>query len=183
MAKSGARFAEARKRAAEALLRALAPSFSQMAAPDLSAVFRYVPGGSSDPAEFSSELLARRVKDAARGSASYGPGRDDLELLIAGRPARSHASQGQQRILTIALKIAELSCVRTITDSEPILLLDDVSSELDAERTQAVFAYLEQSQSQVFVTTTRPDLFQHVVPTRLDRADVKIENGQLIVLR
>jgi len=183
MAKSGARFAEARKRAAEALLRALAPSFSQMAAPDLSAAFRYVPGGSSDPAEFSSELLARRVKDAARGSASYGPGRDDLELLIAGRPARSHASQGQQRILTIALKIAELSCVRTITDSEPILLLDDVSSELDAERTQAVFAYLEQSQSQVFVTTTRPDLFQHVVPTRLDRADVKIENGQLIVLR
>ncbi len=179
MAQSGARFAQARRRAAEALLSALLPSFSQMAAPELSAAFRYVPGGSEDPTEFSAELSARRLKDTARGSVSYGPSRDDLELLIAGRPARSHASQGQQRVLTIALKIAELNCVRTVTDSEPILLLDDVSSELDAQRTASVFQYLEQSQSQVFVTTTRPDLFQNVVPRRQLRADFEIENGQL----
>lgn len=179
MAQAGSRFAQGRRRAAEALLSALAPSFCEMAAPGLSAAFRYVPGGSEDAAEFSRELFARRVKDAARGSISYGPSRDDVELLIGGRPARSHASQGQQRILTIALKIAELSCVRTITDSEPILLLDDVSSELDAQRTAAVFRYLEHSQSQVFVTTTRPDLFQNVVPQRQLRADFEIENGQL----
>ena len=183
MAQFGARFAHARKRAAEALLSALSPSFSQMAAPELSAAFRYVPGGSEDAAEFLKELGARRIKDAARGSVSYGPSRDDVELLIAGRSARSHASQGQQRILTIALKIAELSCVRSITDSEPILLLDDVSSELDAERTASVFGYLEQSQSQVFVTTTRPDLFQNVVPKSHERADFEIENGQLKRLR
>lgn len=179
MAESGARLARARRVAAETLLAALGPAFSQMAAAEVGSSFRYVPGGSEEAGEFLRALGQTRARDLARGSASYGPSRDDVELSIDGRPARSHASQGQQRILTLALKIAELNCVRSITDSEPILLLDDVSSELDAERTQAVFRYLEQSQSQVFVTTTRPDLFRHVYPQSFERADFEIRGGQL----
>ena len=97
--------------------------------------------------------------DLRRGSASFGPQRDDLELSVEGRSARRHASQGQQRMLSLALKVAELDCVRQARGAHPILLLDDVSSELDAQRFEAVFTMLRDVPSQVFVTTPRPELF------------------------
>lgn len=180
LAQTGSRLAEARARAAERLLESLKPAFAQMAAADLSSSFRYVPGGTQDLAEFVKQLAERRQKDLLRGSMSYGPGRDDIELLIEGRQAKSFASQGQQRLLSLAFKIAELSCVRDATDMEPMLLLDDVSSELDSDRTAAVFRFLSQSRSQIFVTTTRPELFDSLYPDSGLRADFKLHNGRLI---
>ncbi len=180
LAETGARLAVARRRAAEQLLSSLEPAFRQMAASELDSSFSYVPGGSEDARVFAKELRSRRQKDLLRGAITYGPSRDDLELYVDGRAAKSHASQGQQRLVTLALKIAELDCVRAVTNMEPILLLDDVSSELDPERTEAVFRFLRQSRSQIFVTTTRPDLFDGVYPDVGERAHVQLQFGRLI---
>jgi len=179
MAENGARFARARAEAARRLLAALAPAFVSMADPGLVLRALYKAGGTDDPAEFAGELLARRSRDARQRSASFGPQRDEIQLVVDGRSARHHASQGQQRILTLALKVAELDCVREARGAHPVLLLDDVSSELDPARTGAVYAFLRETQSQVFVTTTRPELFPTPGVSPIERADWQLISGSL----
>lgn len=176
-ARHGARMARGRAHAARSVLEALTPSFSQMAAPGLACRAVYEPGGTTDVALFAEQLAARRLRDLQRGAATFGPQRDEIAFSIDGRPARTHASQGQQRLLTLAMKMAELSCVREVTGVEPMLLLDDVSSELDPARTHAVFELLRHSKSQIFVTTTRPELFSEVSLRGEERADFRVENG------
>jgi len=182
MAEHGSRFARARREAAERLLSALVPAFLRMAQPGLELQAKYRPGGSVDPAEFAAELAARRARDCRQRAASFGPQRDDLQLFVDGRSARHHASQGQQRILTLALKVAELECVREARHAHPVLLLDDVSSELDPARTGAVYDFLRETQSQVFVTTTRPELFPTPGVSGLERADWQLVSGALAQL-
>jgi len=179
MAEDGARFALARERAARGIAERLAPTFGRLVAPDLVVNARYEPGGTTDAAAFLSSLKDARPADARRGGATFGPQRDELELELAGRPARSHASQGQQRLLTLALKLSELDCIREARGAHPVLLLDDVSSELDPERTHAVHELLVTSDSQVFVTTTRADLFPEAPRGGSDRADFRLSNGAL----
>jgi DNA replication and repair protein RecF len=181
-AEQGRRFALGRGHVAAELLRHLAPSFERMGAPGLELSASYLAGGTTDQDEFLRQLTARRPQDSRRGSASFGPQKDALALSLAGRAARSHASQGQQRVLTLALKLAELACIREVTGHDPVLLLDDVSSELDQARTTAVFRFLEETQSQVFVTTTRPELFRQVDSSPTERADFRMAQGQLEVL-
>ncbi|HTJ85309.1 MAG TPA: DNA replication and repair protein RecF, partial [Polyangiaceae bacterium] len=84
--------------------------------------------------------------------------RDDLVLSLDGHLARGVASQGQHRALTLAIKAAESATIARVTGLEPIQLLDDVSSELDPTRTEALFSHLARRRAQIFVTTTRPDL-------------------------
>lgn len=182
MAVHGAALSRARAEAARRLLEALGPLFARMGAPGLELRTEFVPGGSLDPQEMAAELRQRREQDARRRSAGFGPHRDDLALHLDGRTVRRHASQGQQRILTLALKAAELACVRDARGSEPVLLLDDVSSELDPDRTGAVYDFLNATASQVFVTTTRPDLFSLPRLAATERADFRLENGALSVL-
>ena len=177
MAEHGARFARARAEAAERLLSALQPAFQRMAQPGLSLRATYKPGGTLEVAEFAAELAARRQRDARQRAASFGPQRDEIQLAVDGRSARHHASQGQQRILTLALKVAELECVRDARGAHPVLLLDDVSSELDPARTGAVYDFLRETQSQVFVTTTRPELFPTPGVSGLERADWELVSG------
>lgn len=179
MAEHGARFARARAEAAARLLAALQPAFANMADPGLLLRARYKPGGTEDPTEFARELSARRGRDARQRSASFGPQRDEIELSVDGRSARHHASQGQQRILTLSLKVAELECVRDARRAHPVLLLDDVSSELDPARTGAVYSFLRETESQVFVTTTRPELFPTPGASTLERADWQLVSGAL----
>lgn len=173
----GARMARGRAHAAQTVLEALTPSFAEMAAPGLVCQAVYEPGGTPDVGQFSKQLAERRHKDLYRGAATFGPQRDEISFSIEGRPARTHASQGQQRLLTLAMKMAELACVREVTGVEPMLLLDDVSSELDPARTHAVFELLRHSASQIFVTTTRPELFSEVSLRGDARADFRVENG------
>jgi DNA replication and repair protein RecF len=179
LAEHGARFALARQRAAEALIRALLPAWQRMAKEGLVLAALHAAGGTTDRDAFARELRARRDKDLRRGAATFGPQRDELALEIAGRPARSHASQGQQRILSLSLKVAELDCVREACRAQPVLLLDDVSSELDPERTGAVYGFLRDTESQVFVTTTRPELFVTVELLGRERADFTLQDGVL----
>jgi DNA replication and repair protein RecF len=78
-------------------------------------------------------------------------------LRLREESARIVASQGQHRLLTLGLKIGETTVIARAAGVEPVLLLDDVSSELDAERTEALFGFLSGSRNQVLVTTTRPE--------------------------
>ena len=180
MAQHGAQLTSAREQAAERLEHALRPAFLRLAASDLRLAQRFVPGGCTDPARFALELERRRGEDRRRGSTSFGPQRDDLELLLDARPVRRHASQGQQRILTLALKWAELDCVRQARGAHPVLLLDDVSSELDPTRTGAVYELVRQTESQLFVTTTRPELFSTPGTDASGRADFKLAAGAIV---
>ncbi|HTQ03366.1 MAG TPA: DNA replication and repair protein RecF [Polyangiaceae bacterium] len=180
MAEDGARFALARSRAAGGVGERLGATFARIAAPELGIRVTYVPGGTTDVSLFKSKLVEARPADTRRGAANYGPQRDELELELDGRPARSHASQGQQRLLTLALKLCELDCIREARGAHPVLLLDDVSSELDPERTLAVHELLMTTESQVFVTTTRADLFPERLAESADRADFRLASGALV---
>jgi DNA replication and repair protein RecF len=113
------------------------------------------PQGAQGFAAIFAETLARNYpRDRARGLTLSGPHRSDLGCGIDGQAARAHASQGQQRALVLALKLAELTHLAQRLQTPPILLLDDVSSELDANRTRLLFALLARLGSQVWVSTT-----------------------------
>jgi DNA replication and repair protein RecF len=173
----GVALCQIRERTATRVGEALAPAFAKMAPPGLLLEVALKSAGSTDAEAFRRALIDARPVDLRRGSASFGPQRDDLELSVEGRSARRHASQGQQRMLSLALKVAELDCVRQARGAHPILLLDDVSSELDAQRFEAVFTMLRDVPSQVFVTTPRPELFVMPEVSAVDRADFSVRSG------
>jgi DNA replication and repair protein RecF len=102
---------------------------------------------------FAARLEALRGAELQRKTALVGPHRDDLELRLGARPLAAFASQGQQRSAVLALKVAEYETLEVYAGEAPILLLDDVLSELDAERRQA-FLHGVASAEQAFVTTT-----------------------------
>jgi len=178
-ARHGAALSRARREAAEDLARELLPAFARIGAPGLTLEARFVPGGSDDEDEMRAELRQRRRADSFRRSAGYGPHRDDLMFVLDGHPARSVASQGQHRALTLALKAAETACVARARGVEPILLLDDVSSELDPDRTLALFVFLGLTRGQIFLTTTRTDLIVTPGVEPADRRDFELRAGTL----
>jgi DNA replication and repair protein RecF len=179
MASSGRQIRAARVRAFTELRAAVLPAFRAMAATDLEFEAELVAESFEDEADFARILKSQRLRDRARKSASFGPQRDDIRFQINGREARRHASQGQQRVLALAVKMAELACVRRARGSEPILLLDDVSSELDPERTGAVYDFVREANGQVLVTTTRPELFSTPSLGDGQRCDFRLAAGSL----
>ncbi len=101
------------------------------------------------------EILALRIdRDRTRGYSSAGPHMDELVLALDGRGAKLFGSQGQQRGLVLALKIAEIENLRAVLGRPPILLLDDVSSELDPEKNRYLLGYLGRLAGQAFLTST-----------------------------
>lgn len=121
-------------------------------------------------------LSLSRDKDLARGFTGDGPHADDLALRAKGASARHRASQGQHRAIVLALKVAELSVLSRRLERTPMLLLDDVSSELDRTRTQRLFSLLASLGGQIFLTTTHPEFIL------LDefRADFRLEQGRIV---
>jgi DNA replication and repair protein RecF len=127
-------------------------------------------------AEALTEAIGRsHARDIARGSSSVGPHRDDLDFRFADQPASSFASQGQLRALVLAWKTAEMELLATSHGEAPVLLLDDVSSELDEARNRYLFEFLRRQQSQCFITTTHP---KHVL-LEADRVDYCVEAGSV----
>lgn len=94
----------------------------------------------------ASALAASRVDDVRRGVSTVGPHRDELDLAVGGLPARTHASQGEQRSLVLALRLAGHELVTRARDQAPVLLLDDVFSELDPHRSAALLESLPPGQ-------------------------------------
>jgi DNA replication and repair protein RecF len=92
-------------------------------------------------------LLEARRDEIRRGVSLVGPHRDDLRLTLNGLPARTHASQGEQRSVSLALRLSAHRVVTEATGSAPILLLDDVFSELDPDRSAALLEHLPAGQT------------------------------------
>src|SRR5262249_15433207 len=108
-------------------------------------------------------LVHRLGRDLERGFTSVGPQADDLEITLGGQKARAFASQGQTRALVLAWKVGEIENVQAMSGFLPLLLLDDVSSELDPERNAFLMGYLAQSGAQVLITTTDASLVEKAV--------------------
>ncbi|MDW8248176.1 MAG: DNA replication and repair protein RecF [Myxococcales bacterium] len=178
-ARHGAAISRARGRAAEAVNAHLAEIFAQIAAPgpSLKATFRR--GGSDEEEVMLQELRARRPRDRTRGVSSFGPHRDELLLTLDQHPVRIVASQGQHRAITLALKLAEFQAIARARGVLPVLLLDDVSSELDRDRTSALLLLLGHTGAQIFLTTTRPELILTPWVEPQDRVDVILRAGSL----
>lgn len=126
-------------------------------------------------AGIEAELRAARGRDLASQSTQLGPHRDDVRLELEGREAGSFASQGQLRAIMLAWKTAELRVLGRAHGDLPILLLDDVSSELDPSRNEYLFEHLAGLAGQCFITTTHGG---HVRLDR-DRADYRIAGGEI----
>ena len=110
-------------------------------------------------------LGAARDDELRRGMTLVGPHRDEIRFTIDGRDARTFASQGQQRSLVLAWKVAEVQVTRDILGAPPLLLLDDVMSELDAARRHAFLAFI-QEEIQTVITTTNLGYFSDDVLRR-----------------
>jgi DNA replication and repair protein RecF len=149
-----------RRAAASRIAETADDVFSQIAAKGMMLTVAYAPGAPEEPEVYRAALANSRRTDARRGSASLGPHRDDLALCLGEQPVRDVASQGQHRAIVLALKLAEVRVIGLSRGVRPLLLLDDVSSELDPARTAALFEFLRRHQGQVFLTTTRPDLLE-----------------------
>lgn len=104
------------------------------------------------------EALQRLTEEELRrGVTLAGPHRDDIDLIVDGRILRHHGSQGQQRTFVLALKMAEIERLRAVHGSPPVLLLDDMTSELDPQRNANLLSFLGEREMQVFITTTSLD--------------------------
>ncbi len=125
-------------------------------------VYRCIPGMTATELEsyeeqFRQALVRLANEELRRGTTQAGPHRDDLELLLNGRSIKQFASQGEQRSFVLALKMAEIHYLHRLHGNPPVLLLDDMTSELDADRNRNLLRFLEEKKMQVFITTTTPD--------------------------
>lgn len=131
-----------------------------------------------DPGAWSDRLVHSAPRDAARRMTTVGPHRDDLSLLLGGRPLRDYGSTGQHRSAAIALKLLELDTIAKATGTAPALLLDDVFAELDGDRQERLAArLLGQRRAQVFITAPRED----ELPSGLNLPVWRVAGGRLVV--
>jgi len=158
MVRHGTAMSLARRRTALRLAPFVHAAFSRIGPPGVALTLLFKGGAPEDPSAFREELRRRRAQDRARRAATVGPHRDDLLVSLGGMPMRGIASQGQHRAAVLALELAEIEIVTEARGVGPVLLLDDVSSELDRERTAALLQALREQRGQVFLTTTRPEL-------------------------
>ena len=123
---------------------------------------RYVPSVETDGpagtdavgAAFRAQLQALRQREIASGMTLVGPHRDEVRFVVNDVDAGTYGSRGQQRTAALALKLAEVNLMRRETGQQPVLLLDDVLSELDEHRRSFLVHALEDGVEQVIITTT-----------------------------
>lgn len=177
LADIGAKVTDARVAFLDLVSTELAAAFAAITRTGIAATARYVVrSGARSADDLLTRLQAARVKDFATSATQVGPHRDDVVFELDGREAGTYASQGQLRATMLAWKTAELLVLGRAHGDLPILLLDDVSSELDPKRNEFLFEHLAELTGQCFITTTHRD---HVLLHR-DRADYRISRGEIL---
>lgn len=166
LAQSGGRVMARRMRVIETLAPLLAASYRVIAATSVGALFTYRASwwaGELDPVSageyadaLASSLEASRQVDYERRMTTLGPHRDEPGFSLDGREARTLASQGEQRTVALAVKLAAHAAITESVDEPPVLLLDDVFSELDPERSSALAEALPE-ETQTMITSARPE--------------------------
>jgi len=167
LAEAGALILARRADAVRALARDAADRYAELAATeDETLDVRYLPGVPDSvqqalrehdlQARLRAALEAARVEDVRRGVSRIGPHRDDLSFSIGGHPAGLSASRGQQRSAALALRLAEVALSTRRTGDPPVLLLDDILSELDPRRRERILR-VAYGVDQVLITTPDED--------------------------
>jgi DNA replication and repair protein RecF len=172
LASEGAALIAARREAVETL----APPFRQLASElglDGKPSLRYRPRSEADDAQqLAAELEQRRGSDLERGFTGHGPHLDELELELVGRSLRRYGSQGQQRIALLALLFSEREALLEITGTPPLMLLDDVMSELDAHHRARLTQRLAPG-GQALITATETGQ----LPEDCEHVEVRVRAG------
>jgi DNA replication and repair protein RecF len=166
LAKAGAEISRGRLRLLERLVPAISAAYASLATDARPVDGEYTSdwaGGVLTPADaddleprLRAAIADRRRAEIDRGLTLVGPHRDELRLTIGGLDARHQASQGEQRTLALALRLAGHATVRELTGAAPVLLLDDVFSELDADRSAALVHNLPAGQTLVSTAGALP---------------------------
>ncbi len=162
LAPAGAQLVARRTEGVAALGEHLGATYARIAPAGEPAGLAYTP----DVAETAAEALAARwadgrPRDRLARTTQRGPHRDDVEFVLAGWPAREVASEGQQRNLVLALRLAQAAWYRTRADIRPVLLADDVLGELDPERRHRFWATLDDGQQVIATGTSLPEDAAH----------------------
>jgi DNA replication and repair protein RecF len=167
LVQSGAELVRGRLRLIERLLPVLSISYEQLAGRASSVDARYEAEWSAEPVTIDmvdavvdtmrAALLVNRKREIDRGLTLVGPHRDELHLKLNQLDARTHASQGEQRSLALALRLAGHHVTAELTGAAPVLLLDDVFSELDAARADALVRELPPGQTLLTTASVVPD--------------------------
>lgn len=131
------------------------------------------------------ELLYQRAEslfdsELRRGTTLFGTQKDDLIFKINDGIAKETASQGQHKSLLISIKFAEFDYLNNKKNETPLLLLDDIFSELDAKRTEFVMNLISNSNVQTFITMTDPLLIKKVLPESKDHKYFKLDSGKVL---
>ena len=129
--------------------------------------------------QFRESLAAARQRESALAATEVGPHRDDFALSVNGLNMGTFASRGEARTAALTLRLAEASYITSVRGEEPIVLLDDVLSEMDISRRRRVLEKIT-GYEQVMITTTDPELIQQLLGP--DAAYFQVENGQVIPL-
>jgi DNA replication and repair protein RecF len=154
----GAHIARHRAQLAETINELLGPKYAELSTKKTATSLHYQPQFNLDT--YESQMLKKLetniALDTARGFTTAGPHREDFQVLFDGHVASETASRGETRTLILALKIIELELLQQTHGTKPILLLDDVFSELDGARRHALTDHLKNYQT--FITTTDADI-------------------------
>jgi DNA replication and repair protein RecF len=160
LAETGAEVIERRLRFVAVLDGKLQKYYATIAGTSETSRLSYQPDGvkSIEREQIRKELLElfkrQQRSDERYGTTTAGPHRDDLTFVLDDRPLKAFGSQGQLKSFVLALKMAEMDNLHDTFGEAPLLLLDDMSSELDARRNQNLMEFLTMREIQVFITTT-----------------------------
>lgn len=169
LAEKAVRVVEKRKKAVEELSRLAGDIHEGLTGGEERLTIEYRRHGGEEVAEtllswYNKALRESAASDIRRGSTSVGPHLDDLLLRVNGAELRAYGSQGQQRTGVLSLKLAELEFLRAATGEYPVLLLDDVMSELDRGRREELLSFLQREHIQTFITATDAAYFPAGIP-------------------
>jgi DNA replication and repair protein RecF len=167
----GERLGDARQQLVDHLEPVVAKAYDEVASAAAQVTLHYEAPWRAEG--LAAALEASRHDDVRRAVTTVGPHRDDLVMTIDGLPSRTHASQGEQRSLALALRLGTHEVVTDVTGTTPVLLLDDVFSELDADRSHALLAHLPAGQS---LLTTAGPLPEGIEPELV----LRVRNGSIV---
>lgn len=182
LAEHGAEIIRKRMALISKINKKLSPNYKKVAKDEKELEMVYVPSVNTDKktkdevwAAFLEKMLASRKRDILTGATNVGPHRDDITMLLGGRDITTFGSRGEHRSAIVALKLSEVSILKSILGETPVLLMDDVFSELDEKRRENLVKAFEGQQT--IVTTT--DLDHIDKDLREDAVIYKIENNKV----
>lgn len=179
LARHGSLIVRARQGVVAELVKAAHQALTEVALASDEISVHYRPRAPEDQLAYADALARSLQNDLAKRATGVGPHGDDLGLSWGGAAARTVASQGQTRALALALRLAELHVLEQRTKRVPILLLDDVSSELDRPRTERLFHLVARLGAQVWITTTDPEIASLLPDPRV----FEVRDGEVTLAR